>query len=126
LKRQQRILARARAELLLGVLVFLATGCAVTLGERMALTTANTAIPLQPIGQVEGRDCASVIFVIPTGRTRIDQAIDDALLRAPGSVALKDVEIKRHLLVLLPPFYVRQCIEVRGEAMKPQEVPHEE
>jgi hypothetical protein len=126
MKRQQRFLARARAELLLGVLVFSATGCAVTLGERMALTTENTAIPLEPIGRVEGRDCASVIFVIPTGRTRIDQAIDDALLRAPGSIALRDVQIKHHWIFFLPPFYVRACIEVTGEAMKPLEVPHEE
>lgn len=81
-------------------LVWVCTGCVQRMGE---LTLASTqpvqldgvdldSLPVQR--HVTGRSKRFILFVLPLGIPRLQEAMDDALARADGDV-LTDVSIRR-------------------------------
>ena len=99
----------------------LATGCA-TSSTRIKLMQNNfDAGTLDPsIKKVTGESCKrSILWVVPLEKDgSLQDAIDNALTKAPGANALADIKVTGHNLMTV--VYNYRCVEVEGRpvAMK--------
>lgn len=94
-------------------------GCANRLGDLSIASTKNINLKSQvhqvdTSRRVSGEDRIHIIFFVPTSTyPNLEEAIDNAMKAAPGSVALSDVTIKRGFWYL-PLIYGQEYVEVEG------------
>ncbi len=99
----------------------LSTGCITRLGSFTVLSTRNIdwsrAGEFQRGSKVDGKDIMHMIVFIPTKlNITIEEAVDNALDKVPGAVALVDVVLKNKV-VLVPPLYYQEGFIVEGSVL---------
>lgn len=98
------------------ILALLLTGCSVREGSLTLMTTKNIGIMPQPsVHEVHGEDCMYQVLIFPVGKLNpnIQDAMDNALAKAPEANALSDVRIHQTLLSL--PLFTKICYELEGK-----------
>jgi len=78
---------------------FSATGCGTRLGAFTVISTKNidwsrASQFTRSHQRVEGKDTYHIIIFIPTKSIKIEDAVDNALQKIPGSVALVDAVLR--------------------------------
>jgi hypothetical protein len=94
-------------------------GCASNWGSLNLATTKNVGIqPSLVQRNVEGEDCLWMFLFIPIGKLNpnIEEAINDALGKAPEANLLSNVSVSQHFLFT----YIvnRSCLRVKGDAVR--------
>jgi len=102
------------------VLLFVLS-CTTRLGSFTVLSTRNIewtrANEYKRGARVEGRDIAHIIIFIPTKLgVNIENAVDQALDKVPGAIALVDVVVKLRQ-VNVSPFYGQVGYIIEGSAL---------
>ena len=77
--------------------------------EELASTTTDGE-------RVVGKDTAHIIIVIPTGKPNVEEALDRAIEKKKGGVALKNATIHSNWFYI-PYIYGRSTISVEGEVL---------
>lgn len=100
--------------------VFL-SGCANRIADLTYVSTK--AISQQELAstttdgeRVEGKDSAHIIIFIPTGTPNAEEALDRAIEKKEGGVALKNATIHSNWFYI-PYIYGRSTITVEGEVL---------
>ncbi len=82
------------------LIVVLVSSCTVRVTDFTVISTKNVPIGQQPTNlakastRVKGVDKAHIILFIPTGSPNLKEAIDKAIEKYPGAVALSDGVVK--------------------------------
>lgn len=106
----QRIIAIAIA-------AFLTTGCANRIGDFRLVTTKNIDLARvadfkrSPV-RVKAEDSIPIILTIPVGAPSIETALDRAIEKTPGAVALTDAVVTEKLFSII--LYGETSYEVEG------------
>lgn len=98
-------------------LALLLIGCSAQQGSLTLMTTKNIGvIPRPSVPAVHGEDCMYQVLIFPVGKLNpnIQDAMDDALAKAPEANTLSDVKIHQTSL-LLPPLFCKICYELEGK-----------
>lgn len=103
---------------LLCAALLLTTACSHRIGDLTMASTKNINLQtgLHKIGprRIVGEDVAQIIVLFPTKvAPNLEEAMDNAIEKAPGAVGLADVTIKRHFWYI-PLIYGKDTIEVEG------------
>lgn len=104
---------------LLGLLPFLALGCARTHFMSFSMLARNSFAQSRMADfqrgeeAVEGSDSSSIVVIVPLGAADIERAFDDAVAKVPGCVALMDGSIGGEFGGF-PFLYMRNTVIVRG------------
>lgn len=77
--------------------------------EEFAFTTTDGE-------KVEGKDSAHIILIFPTGNPNAEEALDRAIEKKKGGVALKNASIYSSWFYI-PYIYGRSTITVKGEVL---------
>ena len=110
---------------LLGILVivlgFSITGCVTRLGAFTIISTKNIdwsrASEFTRSNQhVEGEDMYHIIIFIPTKNIKIEDAIDNALKKVPGAIALVDAVLRSNSWYI-PYIYGRGGYHIEGNIL---------
>jgi hypothetical protein len=100
------------------------TGCAHSIGHFTVISDKNVsgldAITTN-VGssstKVSGESCRDFVLFIPVSSARdLDEAVAEAIQKAPGANALSNVTVKRDGLFTL--FFNKQCFSVEGTPIK--------
>lgn len=97
------------------VVLLMATGCSMRLGDFTLMTTKNIGITPRPLASgVRGEDCIHQILGIPIGslNPNLEEAIDNAVAKASGGNAMTDASIHQDIFTVL--LYTRVCMRVDG------------
>lgn len=97
-------------------LTLLMTGCSVREGSLTLMTTKNIGItPQLSAHEVHGEDCMHQVFIFPVGKLNpnIQDAMDNALAKAPEANALRDVRIHQTFFSF-PLLFTKICYELGG------------
>ena len=97
------------------------SGCSNNIANFSMVSTKSTNFDneYESIGQIEGEDIAHVIIILPTGKIRIDRAVDNTLL-TNGADYITDTVIEIENFYL-PYFYGYSKYKVKGEGWRRKE-----
>lgn len=116
-----------KTSILLAVLfVLLASSCTSRLTDFTVISTKNVPIGNQPTNlskattRVKGVDKAHFILFIPTGVPNLKEAIDKAIEKYPGAIALADGVVKSKMWHAL--LYGQTSYIVEGTPLYPSDV----
>jgi len=106
---------------LLGLLLLLATGCSQRMVDYTVISTRNIdwsrANSLtRGKSRVFGKDTIHIIFFIPTGVPNMEEAIDRAIDKVPGCVALVD-GVLYHKNFYIPLLYGQSWYVIEGSPL---------
>ena len=96
-------------------------GCSTRVGDFTVASTKNidwsrASEFIRHRERVDGKDERHIVVIIPTGNPSVKEAVDDALHKTPGSVALVDVVIK-HDWFYIPYIFGRFRYTVEGHPL---------
>lgn len=106
-------------------LLFLAvffSGCVSRLGSFTVVSTKNiewnrASEYVRSTNRTKGEDIAHIIIIIPTkGNVKIEDAVDNAIEKVPGAVALVDAVIRSRTFYI-PYIYGQAAYIVEGSAL---------
>lgn len=106
-----------RARTLGLLLAVMTAGCSGSMGTLATAVVTPPAFATRALGQVEGRDCTGLLFSVVGGAPSVDKAIRQALTQAPGADAIANARLTSERGGV-PPFWLRDCLVVRGEAVR--------
>jgi len=97
------------------------SGCSNNIANfsMVSTTSKNFDNEYESIGQIEGEDIAHVIIILPTGKIRIDKAVDNTLL-TNGADYITDTVIEIENFYL-PYVYGYSKYKVKGEGWRRKE-----
>lgn len=113
--------------LFLFVVIFTVQGCVTRLGDLSVASTKNINLKTEAhrvdtTRRVKGEDIVHIISFIPTAMyPNIEEAMDNAIEKVPGAVALSDVTIKRGFWYI-PLIYGQDYMEIEGNPVFEDEV----
>lgn len=81
-----------------------------------AITQDDLALATTDGERVEGKDSAHIFLVIPTGNPNAEEALDRAIEKKKGGIALKNATIYSSWFYI-PYIYGRSTITVKGEVL---------
>ncbi len=110
----------------LTLLAFILSGCTNRIGDFTLASSKNIDISsnlhtIDTTSRVEGIDKKSIIILFPTGVPNMKEAMDNAIEKAPGAVALSDVTIK-HSVWYIPYIYGESSYAVEGNPVYKKEL----
>lgn len=99
------------------------SGCSTRIADLTYVSTKNVtqadlASAKSDGERVTGEDSAHIIVFIPTGNPNAEEALDRAIEKKKGGVALKNATIESSWFYI-PYIYGRSTITVEGEVMVP-------
>lgn len=101
------------------VAISILQGCVTRLGDLSVASTKNINLKTEThrvdtSRRVKGEDVVHIISFIPTSMyPNLEEAMDNAIEKVPGAVALSDVTIKRGVWYI-PLIYGQDYIEIEG------------
>lgn len=97
------------------------SGCSNNIANFSMVSTTSTNFDneYESIGQIEGEDIAHIIIILPTGKIRIDRAVDNTLL-TNGADYITDTVIEFENFYL-PYVYGYSKYKVKGEGWRRKE-----
>ena len=97
------------------------SGCSTNIANFSMVSTKLTNFDnkYESIGQIEGEDIAYIIIILPTGKIRIDRAVDNTLL-TNGADYLTNTVVKNEMFVL-PYIFGYNKFKVKGEGWRRKE-----
>jgi len=104
------------------VFVMPLSGCITSQGNFTAVSTrdidwSRAGEFKQGMEWIEGRDACYIIIIIPTkSHVLIDRAVENALDKVPGAVALLDVSVKQ-IIICIPFIFMKDGYLVKGRAL---------
>jgi hypothetical protein len=116
---------RLNKRFLLGILVmifgFLSANCVASMGKFAVISTKNIdwsrAAEFTRSNRVEGEDMYRMIIIFPTKTSySIDSAVDNALQKIPGAVALVDAVVVQKMIVI-PYIYGEVGYHIQGTVL---------
>lgn len=120
------------SKVMMALIALVMTGCTHRMVDFTVISTKN--VPLTQKGvdfakaqqTVEGSDKKQIILFIPTGSPSMEEAVDRALAKYPGAIALSDGVIYSKTLYI-PPFWGYNKIVVKGTPVySPSDMPETE
>ena len=76
------------------------TGCATRIADLSVASSKSMDVTknyrIDRMNKIKGADSKPIVFLFPTGNPSIEDAMDDAIESAPGSIGIADAKLVDH------------------------------